>query len=73
MRYSFESVMVQELHYGHGYLTSATIILDSVLRNSLYHLYGDASVNLFEQTMTTIGSKRSRNQINLKYIGGSLS
>ena len=40
------------------------------LINSLYHLYIDAdeSVNLSKQAMSTIGSKRSRDEVNLKYI-----
>ena len=42
--------------------------LDLVLRDSLYHLYGDASVNLIEQAVNVIGSERSRVEINLKYI-----
>ena len=42
--------------------------LDLVLRYSLYHLHGDTSVNLFEQTMSTIGSERFRVEINLKYL-----
>ena len=49
--------MVQELHYDRGLLTSVTIILDSVLRDSFYHLHGDASVNLIEQTINAIESE----------------
>ena len=42
--------------------------LDLVLRDSLYHLHGDASVNLIEQAVNAIGSERSRVEINLKYM-----
>ena len=40
------------------------------LINSFYHLHVDAdeSVNLSEQTMSAIGSKRSKDGVNLKYM-----
>ena len=39
------------------------------LINSLYYLHADAdeSINLFEQTVSVIGSKRSKDVVNLKY------
>ena len=42
--------------------------LDLVLRDNLYHLHGDVSVNLIKQAVNTIGSERSRVEINLKYM-----
>ena len=42
--------------------------LDLVFRDSLYHLHGDASMNLFEQIVNAIGSERSKFEINLKYM-----
>ena len=40
------------------------------LINNLYHLYVDTdkSVNLSKQTMSAIGSKRSKDVVNLKYM-----
>ena len=40
------------------------------LINSLYHLHANAdeSINISKQTMSAIGSKRSRDRVNLKYI-----
>ena len=42
--------------------------LDLVLRDCLYHLHGDASVNLIEQVVNVIRFERSRVEIKLKYI-----
>ena len=42
--------------------------LNLVLRDGLYHLYGDAYVNLLEQVVNTIRSERSRIEISLKYM-----
>ena len=42
--------------------------LDLILRNGLYHLHDDASVNLIKQTVNAIGSKRSRVEINFEYM-----
>ena len=42
--------------------------LDLVLKDSLYHLYGDISVNLIEQAVNAIGSERFKVEINLKYM-----
>ena len=42
--------------------------LDLVFKNSFYHLYGDVSMNLFEQAVIVNGSERSRFEINLKYM-----
>ena len=39
-----------------------------LLIGSLYHLYVDVSVNVFEQVVNVIGSKRSRDNVNLKYM-----
>ena len=36
--------------------------------DSLYHLYMDICVNVSEQVVSTVGSKRSRDQINQKYM-----
>ena len=36
--------------------------------DSLYHIHMDVSVNISEQTVNTIGSNRSKNEINLKYL-----
>ena len=40
--------------------------LNLVLRDSLYHLYGDASMNLIEQAVNVIGSERSKIEIKFK-------
>ena len=42
--------------------------LDLVLRDSLYHLHGNTSVNLIEQVVNAIRSERSRVEITLKYM-----
>ena len=39
-----------------------------LLIDSLYHLYVDANVNLNEQIMSAVGQKRSRDEINQKYL-----
>ena len=46
------------------------MVARSHLINRLYHLYVDADklINLFEQAMSAIVSKRSRNEVNLKYM-----
>ena len=38
------------------------------LIDSLYHLYVDANINLNKQVVSAIGQKRSRDQINQKYL-----
>ena len=40
--------------------------LDLVLRDSLYYLHVDASVNLIEQVVNAIGSERYRIKMNFK-------
>ena len=40
--------------------------LNLVLRDSLYHLHGDAYVNLIEQAVIAIGFERSRIEIKFK-------
>ena len=42
--------------------------LDLVLRDNLYQLYSDASVNLIEQAVNAIGSERSKVEIKFKYM-----
>ena len=44
------------------------IISRAFFIDGLYHLHIDASVNINEQTMNAIGSKRLRDRINQKYL-----
>ena len=44
------------------------IIACAFLIDSLYHLHMDASVNINEQTVNAIGSKRLRDRISQKYL-----
>ena len=39
-----------------------------LLIDSLYHLHVDANMNLNEQIVSTVGQKRSRDEINQKYL-----
>ena len=44
------------------------LVARAFLIDGLYHLYTNASVNINEQIVNAIGSKRSRDRINQKYL-----
>ena len=44
------------------------IIAHTFLIDGLYHLLVDASVNINEQTMNAVGSKRLEDRISQKYL-----
>ena len=44
------------------------LIVRALLVDSLYHLYADASVNINEQIVKVVGHKRSRDDLNHKYM-----
>ena len=44
------------------------LITQGLLIDSLYHLHVDANVNLNEQIVSAVGQKRSKDEINQKYL-----
>ena len=44
------------------------VVARAFLINNLYHLHIDASININEQIMNAIGSKRCRDKISQKYL-----
>ena len=44
------------------------LVIRNLLINSLYHLYVDVNVNVNKQEVSTVGHKRSRDDVNHKYM-----
>ena len=63
---TFKLIIGQQLLLSPWIFVLCDYHLDLVLRDSLYHLHGDAYVNLLEQSMNVIRSERFRIKMNLK-------
>ena len=70
----FVSCLAQDNYIFSFHKDFCTIYLENIMVghdfmiNSLYQLHVDVSINLSEQIVSVVGSKRFRNEINPKYM-----